>query len=138
MLAVVEPPTQRLVTGARAPAVRRALGPTAWTVLEGLLTAAHETDHGTVVAEVSVRQLAADLGLACGTVARALVALRLDGLVTPAQCRRGDGAFAGGSYALHVPADVLALTTSLAPTVATVRVRRVVPVRTEQLALLPE
>ena len=138
MLAAVEPPTQRLVTGARAPAFRRALGPTAWTVLEGLLTVAHETDDGTVVAEVSVRQLAADLGLACGTLARALVALRRDRLVTPAQCRRDDGAFAGGSYALRVPADVLALATSLAPIVATARVRRVVPVRAEQLALLPE
>jgi hypothetical protein len=138
MLAAAEPSTQQLVTGARAPAFRRALGPTTWTVLEGLLTTAHETDDGTVAAQVSVRQLAADLGLACGTVARALVALRRDGLVTSAQCHRGDGAFAAGSYALHVPADVLALATHLPPTVPPARVRRVVPVRTEQLALLPE
>lgn len=120
--------------GPGATGLRRDLGPTAWTVLEQLFATARLVDDGDVVAEVSTRQLADALGLACGTVVRALQTIRRAGFAVPAQSRRRSGVFARCSYTLHVPADALAFTTR--PLVT--RAPRASSVPTEQLALLPE
>ena len=132
--------TQRaaLRVNPNAATLRRDLGPSAWTVLEELAAIAHDTDDRTTVADVAVRQLADVLGLARGTIGRALRTLRAAGLVAPTQRRRGDGVFARGSYTLHVPASALTRTESAVPIPRPASVRRPVPVRSEQLALLPE
>lgn len=88
--------------------LRRQLGPTAWMVFEELLLASAGS-VGSCDAEVSVRALAARLGLAKDTIARALKRLRHLGLVTASQSRTTSGVFATGRYRLHVP-DSITLT----------------------------
>lgn len=104
---------RRLVIGPGATALRHRLDPTAWTVLEELLLASTgPTDACT--ASVPVRVLAARLGLAKDTVARALVRLRAAGLVTSTQqARTSGGAFATGTYELMVPADAISRVTDI-------------------------
>jgi DNA-binding transcriptional ArsR family regulator len=85
--------------------LRRRLGPTAWMVFEELLlTSAGPADA--CEAEVSVRALAARLGLAKDTVARALTRLRRADLVTVSQSRTTTGVFATGRYRLHLPGSI--------------------------------
>jgi hypothetical protein len=85
--------------------LRRALGPTAWVVFEELILAATATPEGWQ-ASMSVRALAARLGLAKDTVARALNGVRRAGLVTPIQSRTAGGVFATGSYLLTIPDSI--------------------------------
>jgi hypothetical protein len=91
-----------LLLGPGSVEVRRTLGPTAWMVFEELLLASTATPAGWQ-ASMSVRSLAARLGLAKDTVARALNRLRRAGLVTPIQARTSAGVFAAGSYLLTIP-----------------------------------
>ena len=100
---------RRLVLEADSVELRRALGPTAWVVFEELLLTSTATPSGRR-ASVSVRSLAAGLGLAKDTVARALSRLRRAGLVTPIQTRTSAGAFAAGTYLLTMP-DSIAIET---------------------------
>ena len=86
-----------IVVGAASSELRRALGPTSWVVLEELLLRSHGTTDE-CVACVSVRSLAASLGLAKDTAARAIRRLRDAGLVTVAQQRTEAGIFDTGSY----------------------------------------
>ena len=83
----MSPETDRcVVLGTDTAELRRRLGPTAWVVFEELLLAStgpNEACH----ASVSVRSLAARLGLAKDTVARALIRLRRVGLVSNCQSR---------------------------------------------------
>ena len=95
----------RLVLAADSGALRRALGPTAWTVFEELLLMSTATS-GEREASMSVRSLAARLGLAKDTVGRALTRLRRAGLVTPIQSRTSAGVFAAGSYVLTIPDSI--------------------------------
>ena len=91
-----------VVVGAAASELRRALGPTSWMVLEELLLrSTGPADE--CVARVSVRALAASLGLAKDTVARAIRRLRDAGLVTVAQQRTVAGIFDTGTYRIAVP-----------------------------------
>lgn len=83
-------------------ALRRALGPTAWTVFEELLLVS-TASAGERQASVSVRSPTTRLGLAKDTVARALPQLRRAGLVTPIQSRTPAGVFAAGRYQLTIP-----------------------------------
>ena len=99
-------PTTGVVLGDRASEVRRAVGPVAWACLEAIVANAHGTDDA-VVAVASVRTLAAELGIAKDTAARAMLVLRRAGLITPRQLRGAGGAFAAGRYALDVPVVVL-------------------------------
>ena len=127
-----------IVVGPDAAALRRALGPTAWTVLEATLAVADGSD-GALLADVSVRQLASVLGLAHGTIARALLVLRRDGILTPTQARAVNGAVARGRYVVAVPSNALTLAAprhTSAPARPTRRVTSCPSV--EQLALLPE
>ncbi len=82
-----EASVRSVVVGAASSELRRALGPTSWVVLEELLLRSHGTNDE-CVACVSVRSLAASLGLATDTAARAIRRLRDAGLVTVRQARR--------------------------------------------------
>jgi hypothetical protein len=68
--------------GTSASAVsRRSLGPTAWVAFEVLIERS-ETVAGERVAVASARTVAAELGVAKSTAARALAVLRAAGVVT--------------------------------------------------------
>lgn len=108
---------RRLVLDAASLELRRRLGATAWLVFEELLLAS-TGPPGACEAEVSVRVLAGRLGLAKDTVARALVRLRREGLVTAQQTRTVGGVFATGRYRLHLP-DSITCTDHTTTTTAT-------------------
>jgi DNA-binding transcriptional MocR family regulator len=80
--------------------LRRALGSTAWVAFE-VLVERSATEAGERVAVASVRTVAAELGVAKNTAARALAVLRAAGVVTVAQARDGAGHFAQASYLIH-------------------------------------
>jgi DNA-binding transcriptional ArsR family regulator len=83
-------------------------------VLEELMLRSTGDGDG-CVASVSVRTLAASLGLAKGTVAGALGRLRDAGLVIALQDREETGQFTVGVYRLSVPADALAVLPATLP-----------------------
>jgi hypothetical protein len=87
--------------------LRRAVGPTAWVVLEALLQNAEPTSADEYIARRSIRDLAADLGLAKDTVARALRVLRDVGLISHDQHRADAGTFDPGRYAISMPIGVV-------------------------------
>ena len=91
-----------VVVGAAAGELRRAFGPTSWMVLEELLLCSTGPADA-CVAQVSVRALAASLGLAKDTVGRAIRRLRSAGLVTVVQQRTDAGIFDTGTYLIAVP-----------------------------------
>lgn len=97
-----------LVLGPAASELRRRLGSTAWCALEVLTAAARAPDDPRdVVAEMTVRDVAGELGVARNTAQRALSALRAAGLVASTQRRARGGRFAAGAYVLHIPPHVL-------------------------------
>lgn len=96
----------RVVVTGEASELRRRLGPTAWVVFEELLLASTGPETG-CGASVSVRSLAASLGLAKDTVARALVRLRAAGLVAVTQSRSTGGVFAAANYELQIPTGII-------------------------------
>ena len=128
-----------LTLGPRAADVRRAVGPTAWAVLECLAANADQIAGETVSYE-SVRRVAAALDLAKDTVARALRRLADAGLVVYVPGRSDDGRFAPSHYRLTFPPDLfLELVTALpaietAPAARSTRHRR--PSNTSQLSLI--
>ena len=75
-----DPPGSGLVVTVESRALKRTLGPLAWTVLEDVSLDAVFQD-GRWLAATSTRRLADHLGLTPGTVARALARLCTDGLV---------------------------------------------------------
>ena len=131
-------PARSLVLGPAAAGLRREVGPFAWVVLEAAVARA-DVVAGVLTADVSARSLAAELGLAKNTTARALSKLREVGVLVAVQGRDRDGTFTAGSYQLHLPARSLELASSVvSPSPASpTRTRRVTPVPVEQLALLP-
>ncbi len=74
------PARGRVVLGPAAHELRRRLSPTVWVVLEEMVGQS-TVDDGMRVARVSVRSLAASLGLAKDTVHRATVQLQELGVV---------------------------------------------------------
>jgi hypothetical protein len=119
----------RLIVGPGALELIRQVGPTAWAVLE--LAVARGDGR---VSAVSARRVAAELGVAKDTAARALRALTGAGLLDPMPRRRSGGRFEPGGYRLHVPVDVLAPDADRAET--TPRRTRSRPQTMQQLALL--
>lgn len=119
-----------LVIGAASLELRRALGPSAWLVFEEMLLRS-TSERGERIAHVSVRSIAAALGVAKDTVARALSRLRDAGLVSPAQPKNERGLFEAGSYVIDMP-EGLAL--SAFEPGAQVRTRKAAP-DTGQLTL---
>jgi DNA-binding transcriptional MocR family regulator len=95
-----------IVLGPAAHELRRHVGPTAWVVLEEMLQRS-TGDGDEVVAEVSVRALAASLELAKDTVARAMRRLRELRAIEATQARASGGSFDAGSYRITVPAVCL-------------------------------
>ena len=91
-----------VLVGAAAGELRRALGPTSWVVLEELLLCSTGRADA-CVAQVSVRALAASLGLSKDTVGRAIRRIRYAGLVTVVQQRTVGGIFETGTYLIAVP-----------------------------------
>ena len=128
-----------LTLGPGAADVRRAVGPTAWAVLESLAANAGEIDGETVSYE-SVRRIAAALDLAKDTVARALRRLADADLVVYVPGRSDDGRFATSYYRLAFPPDLflefVAATPAIetAPAARSTRHRR--PPNTTQLSLI--
>jgi DNA-binding transcriptional MocR family regulator len=100
-------PRPVVVLGPGSSQLRRALGPMPWVSLEALAARSRVID-GRLVADVSVRSLASELGVAKDTAARALGALRDAGLIVAAQGRGSRGRFAGGCYAVVLPPGALA------------------------------
>ena len=96
---------RRVVLTAGTVELRHRLDPTAWVVFEQLLL--ESTGNGnTCEASVSVRSLAAQLGLAKDTVARALNRLRHTGLIDASQSRTATGVYATGCYTLTMPPSI--------------------------------
>jgi hypothetical protein len=93
--------------------LRRVVGPTAWVVLEALLQNAEPTGVDEDTARRSIRDLAADLGLAKDKVARALRVLRDVGLISHDQHRADAGTFDPGRYAISMPIGVVMLVATL-------------------------
>ena len=109
-----------IVVGAASCDLRRGLGPTSWVVLEELLLRSSGT-ASECLACVSVRSLAASLGIAKDTAARAIRRLRDFGLVTVAQQRTDAGIFATGTYVVSLPQGVTLV--ALAPAAPQPRAR---------------
>lgn len=117
-------PDRRLVIGPTSTELRRRLGPTAWAVYEELVLCSVGPSDACTSA-VSVRSLAARLGISKDTVARALTRLRAFGLVSAQQSRGATGTFAMGSYRLHLPTCLALDDASDATAVAARSARRV-------------
>ena len=100
--------TRSIVVAFEASALRRGLGPTSWVMLEELLLRSTGPADA-CVARVSIRALAASLGLAKDTAGRAIRRLRDAGLVRVAQQRTVAGIFDTGTYLIAVP-DCISLT----------------------------
>jgi DNA-binding transcriptional ArsR family regulator len=112
-----------VVVGAAASELRRAVGPTSWMVLEEMLM--RSTGRaGACVSSVSVRALAASLGLAKDTAGRAIRRLRDAGLVTVAQQRTVAGVFDTGTYVIALPDGVTLIHTAPATSQPRARVGR--------------
>ena len=94
-------PADELVLTAAARSLRRALGPTAWAVLEELTAEGSpdaDGDAGVVVVATTLRDLAEALGMGRDAVARALQALALAGWVRSDAARGAGGRFGAGRY----------------------------------------
>lgn len=96
----------RVVLGPAAHVLRRRVGAMAWMVLEEMLELSQHAGSGRVAA-VSVRSLAASLGVAKDTVHRAVTRLCDLGVIEPHQARTASGSFSAGGYRLDVPAACL-------------------------------
>lgn len=108
-----EPSTRRrVVLGPAAHVLRRRVGATAWMVLEEMLEQS-DFDADGPMAAVSVRSLAASLGVAKDTVHRATTRLRDLGVIEPHQDRTSAGGFAAGGYRLNIPAACLSIADTL-------------------------
>ncbi len=95
-----------MTLGDAAPWLRRSVGPTAWVVLEALAEHA-VVDADSTMSYRSVRDLAAELGLANDTVARALRRLTDQHLVEHRRARSDVGRFAAGHYLLTLPPEAI-------------------------------
>ena len=128
--------------GPAAVEMRRRLGPVAWCALETIAEHSQPSADGACAA-VSVRTIAAELGVADNTAHRALRRLVLADVVERRQARADHGRFTAGTYRLTIGPDVLrasmVTTTTAAPPVKQPkppRPRQLTPV-VEQLVLLP-
>ena len=100
---------RRVVLGPAAHVLRRRVGAMAWMVLEEMAEQSDVDADAQVVAAVSVRSLAASLGVTKDTVHRATTRLRGLGAIEPHQARASNGGFAAGGYRLGIPASCLSI-----------------------------
>jgi DNA-binding transcriptional ArsR family regulator len=120
---------------------RCGLGPVAWCALEAVAEHVGPSPDDEC-AEVSVRTVAAALGIAPNTANRALRRLVDAGLVEPRQSRSGRGRFGAGTYRVTISSNVLRVSVHLAEHRRPLarqprppRPRQLAPV--EQLVLVP-
>lgn len=133
-----DPIRRSIVLGPRAHELRAHVGSSAWVVLEEMMQRS-TGDGDLVVAQVSIRSLAASLGLAKDTIARAVRRLRTLGVIVAAQARSESGAFEAGSYRLAVPVACLSVVCSSRSLVAPSAARPSLAGRSSgQLSLLSE
>lgn len=81
----------RIVVSVDARPLRRAIGVTAWAVLEELVLDGDVDEHGALSASTNVRRLAAQVGMSKDTAARALQRLVHAGIVRRDVADRGAG-----------------------------------------------
>ncbi len=132
-------PTRRtIVLGPKAHELRGYVGSTAWAVLEEMMQrSTGDADH--VVAQISIRSLAASLGLAKDTVNRAVRRLRDLGVIAAVQARSESGVFEAGLYRLAVPVACISVVCPSQPSVAASAARPSSAGRSSgQLSLLSE
>jgi DNA-binding transcriptional ArsR family regulator len=87
--------------------VKRAVGPTAWVILEDIALDAHLDGEGRLVASTNVRRIARNLGVSRNTVAKHLGRLREHGFVLHEEVRAGaNGRFSTARYVLDPSAAV--------------------------------
>lgn len=109
-----EPTRQAIVVGPKAHELRHYVGSASWAVLEEMMQlATGPADR--LVAEVSIRSLAATLGVAKDTAARAVRRLRDLGVIEVDQRRADSGVFQTGVYRLAVPTACLAVAPTTTP-----------------------
>ena len=104
----IEPTRRTIVVGPAAHELRRHVGATSWVVLEEMMQAT-TGPADRPVAEVSIRSLAASLGLAKDTVTRAVRRLRDVGVIEIEQRRSERGLFQTGVYRLAAPTSCLTI-----------------------------
>jgi DNA-binding IclR family transcriptional regulator len=129
-----------LLIGESSDELRRRLGPLAWAALE-VLVAASRDEADDVTAAATVREVAAQLGVAKNTAHRAMLTLRSAGLATPTQRRDTDGRYCDGGYRLTVPNDAISRAPQsdaapIAPATRTARRPAVIASTAVQLELL--
>lgn len=110
-----EPTRRAIVVGPKVHELRRYVGATSWAVLEEMMQAATGPSDR-LVAEVSIRSLAASLGASRDTITRAVRRLRDLGVVEAEQACSESVSFRAGSYRLCIPAACLALGPGSLPT----------------------
>ena len=114
-----------ILVGPHARELRRGLAPTAWAVLEELISSSTQDGVG-CHSTATVRSLATDLGLSKDTVARALTRLSAAGIVVAKQGRAPAGTFGPGGYRVTIPAGItLVQPEPSTPTLARPRAARV-------------
>lgn len=109
-----EPTRRAIVVGPKAHELRRYVGSVSWAVLEEMMQVATGPSDR-LVAEVSIRSLAASLGVAKDTVARAVRRLRDLGVIEAEQPRSASGVFQTGAYRLVVPTACLTVAPTTTP-----------------------
>ena len=122
-----------VVVTAEARAFRRAVGLTAWAVLEELVLDAEIDEDGAVVARTNVRRLAAQLGISKDTAARAVARLTHAEVVARIVGGRGEhGALPTSRYAIELNA-IPGMSTSNCRDAVTTRERRRAPRTTHRI-----
>ena len=109
-----EPSRRSIVVGPKAHELRRYVGSASWAVLEEMMQVATGPSDR-LVAQVSVRSLAASLGAAKDTVARAVRRVRDLGVIEADQQRADTGVFQPGVYRLAVPTACLTAAPATTP-----------------------
>jgi hypothetical protein len=95
-----------MTLGSHAPALRRELGPTAWVVLEDLVTRSQST-NGHIAVDASTASIVESVGLGRDCVRAALRRLAKASVIVPSSARDGHGRFASPVVELHLPADTI-------------------------------
>ena len=104
MIAGDAQPVPAVVLGESSRRLRRALGPTAWAVLEELISRADQAG----MAAMNVSQLADAVGLSVDAVGAAVRRLQQAGVVERVAQRHGShGRFGPGGYRLRLPGGVV-------------------------------
>lgn len=103
-----------IVVGPKAHELRRYVGSASWAVLEEMMQVPTGPSDR-LVAEASIRALAASLGVAKDTVARAVRRPRYLGVIEADQRRADSGVFQTGIYRLAVPTACLTVAPTTTP-----------------------